>query len=190
MMAKTKMRKIGNTRTNSARLWPFSPFRSSPLGRLIVILVHPFRLACGRAAASDKRARGSRPGGARQPRLSWCRQKPAVAVVYSPEGFRIDLELAGDGAEGARNRQTQCGQRHDADHRDQSQKQTVLGQRLPILTLESHHERQNCVIHLREHLVSSFQKIDRLLSTLSVQLDENFSTAVTPYARGKRRFHL
>src|SRR5438552_328542 len=140
MMAKTKMRKIGKTRTNSARLWPFSPFRSSPLGRLIVILVHPFRPACGRAAASDKRAWGSRPGGARPPKVISFRQQPSAADVLSPEGFGIDLELAGDGAEGARNRKTQRGQRDDADHRDQSQKQTVLGQRLPILALVARHQ--------------------------------------------------
>src|SRR2546427_11256790 len=139
MMAKTKMRKIGKTRTNSARLWPFSPFRGSLLGRLIVILVHPFRPACSRAAASDKRARGSRPGGARPPKVILFRQQPSVANVLSPEGIRIDLELAGDGAEGARNRQTQRCQGYDADNRDQSQKQTVLGQRLPILTLVAPH---------------------------------------------------
>src|SRR5437667_289027 len=139
MMAKTKMRKIGNTRTNSARLWPFSPFRSSLLGRLIVILVHPFRPACGRAAASDKSARGSRPGGARPPKLSCYDISHTVANVLSPEGFRIDLELGGDGADAARNRETQRRQRRDADHRDQSQKQTVLGQRLPILTLVARH---------------------------------------------------
>src|SRR6266705_6241272 len=53
--------------------------------------------------------------------------------------FAAVLQLTSDFAEGARNRQTQCGQRHDADHRDQSQKQTVLGQRLPILTLVARH---------------------------------------------------
>src|SRR2546428_12782255 len=107
MMAKTKMRKIGNTRTNSAILWPFSPFRSSPLGRLLVILVHPFRPGRDQAAASDKRARGSRPGDAPPPKLSCSRQQPSVADVLSPEGSGSILELGGDCAEGARNRQAQ-----------------------------------------------------------------------------------
>src|SRR5207244_11614375 len=144
----------------------------------------------GRAASSDKRAWRTAAVGPRA--RAEGRQQQHTPRTGRERSFNSPhyLQLTSDGAEGARNRQTQRGQRHDADHRDQSQKQTVLGQRLPVLALESHHERQNCLIHLREHLVSSFQKIDRLLSTLSVQLDENFSTTVPPYARGKRRFHL
>jgi hypothetical protein len=43
------------------------------------------------------------------------------------------LESAGDAAQCAGDGQTQGGQSGDADYCDEGQKQTVLGQRLPIL---------------------------------------------------------
>src|SRR5439155_23225082 len=75
----------------------------------------------------------------------------------------VSLESAGDAGQGASDRQTQGGQREDANDRDEGQKQTVLGQRLSVLALDARREPRQSLVDLGEHSSPPFQKIDRLV---------------------------